>query len=576
MAERATQVFAILIGAVFLVSGVVYLYLGRVTCLLGGNFWSIYAFSWNHTWFQSALLKQAGHVTFFPSFVGLANLRFFNGDVQMLFFAGLGLLFITVSLLLIPVWRDKTISLTAKTLSTLVVLMGNFWVSRASITANGEFNCDNSLVMGGAALAFLLIDKTRCSWRVTAIVVCAGFLASFSFGTGLAIWPTLLLLAWCLRLPLRTIVLLGISALAAAVIYALLPVLPSSYGGQQQSEVSLNPMGVLTEFCRLIGSPVLYSVAAWRGTKTLTDLGQSFSITLSGVVGLMLAGIVVIPRILRRDLGKSGLENTGLSLLIFNVFALTLITVGRIIQFNLVPFAPRYLYWSSLFWTSLILLGIKRAERLQWGRWPALLLPFAIAFFAWPAHYQAALWCKNAQILYDNDATALINGAVEAQRIQTVPPEFKQIFEERLHLASDLRARRLDVFADGLQDWIGLREADVFGARHRPEALRGQCRVDALGQCDNGAPAARVSGQAFKHEQSIPRILVITDSNGVIRGVARSARISHFVNRTLYQSKLAAKIGFVGYIRDYNPELRYVVRSADNLTLSDEAILVQH
>ena len=188
MAERATQVFAILIGAVFLVSGVVYLYLGRETLLWIGDLWDVYAFAWKQTWLQSALLKQDAHVRFFPSLICLANLRFFHGDVQMLFFVGLGLLFITVLLLLIPVWRDKTVSLTAKTLSTLVVLMGNFWMGRASITANGEFNCDTSLVMGGAALAFLLIAKTRCSWTVTAIVVCAGFVASFSFGAGCYFW----------------------------------------------------------------------------------------------------------------------------------------------------------------------------------------------------------------------------------------------------------------------------------------------------------------------------------------------------------------------------------------------------
>src|SRR5262249_13890766 len=147
-AERVAQIFAILIGAVFLLSGVVYLYLGRVTLLWAGDLWSIYDFAWNHTWLQSALLKQDAHVKFFPSSICLANLRFFHGDnVQMLFFTGLGLLFITVLLLLIPVWRDKTITLTEKTLSTLVVLMGNFWMGRASITANGEFNCDTSLVM---------------------------------------------------------------------------------------------------------------------------------------------------------------------------------------------------------------------------------------------------------------------------------------------------------------------------------------------------------------------------------------------------------------------------------------------
>ena len=234
-AERAVQIFAISIGAVFLVSAGIYLYLGRVTFLWTGDLWDVYAFAWKHTWLQSALLKQDSHVKFFPRIICLANLRLFHGDSQMLFFAGLGLLFITVSLLLIPVWRDKSVSLTAKTLCTLVVLLGNFWMGRANITANGEFNCEDSLAMSGAALAFLLIARTRCSWVTTAIVVCAGFVASFSFGTGLAIWPTLLLLAWCLRLPLRTIVLFGISALAVAVIYEILPVLPFSWPKNRKS-----------------------------------------------------------------------------------------------------------------------------------------------------------------------------------------------------------------------------------------------------------------------------------------------------------------------------------------------------
>ena len=576
-AERAVQIFAISIGAVFLVSAGIYLYLGRVTFLWTGDLWDVYAFAWKHTWLQSALIKQDSHVKFFPRIICLANLRFFHGDSQMLFFAGLGLLFITVSLLLIPVWRDKGVSLTAKSLGTLVILLGNFWMGRGNITANGEFNCEDSLTMSGAALAFLLVAKTPRSWRTTAGVLCAGFLASFSFGTGLAIWPTLLLLAWCLRLPRRTIVLVGISAVAATGVYKVLPVLPSSW--LRPSAVSLgNPIGGLIQFCRLVGSPVLYTIAAWRPGKTLTGLEQSFNIALwSGLAGLTLAAIVVIPRLRRRDLGKSGLESTGLSLLLFNLFALTLIGIGRLKSFDLASFAPRYLFWSSLFWTGLILLAIERAEHVTWGRWPLVFLPFAIAGFAWPAHYQAWFSCKIIQIMhYDRDATAMINGVVDAQTRQMIPPEFKQIFEERVRMASQVRAHRLDVFAHGFQDWIGRNEADVFGTRRRLEGLHGQCSVDALAQCENGAPAARVSGQASKHDQSIPGTLVIIDSNGVIRGVARSARISPLINRTFYQSKFTDKIGFVGYIRDYDPDLRYVVRAADNLTLSNEQIPVQH
>ena len=573
-AERTIQIFAILFGAVFLLSGVIYLYLGRVTLLWGGDVWDVYAFAWNHTWLQSALLKQDNHVKFFPRCLCLANLHFFRGDVQMLFFAGLGLLLLTASLLLIPVWRDKTVSLTAKTLSTLVLLMGNFWMGRASITANGEFNCENSLVMSGAALAFLLIAKPSCSSTTTGVLVGAGFLASFSFGTGLAIWPTLLILAWCLRLSRQTIVSLIISALAAAVVYEVLPVLPSY--APRASEVSLgDPIGALTEFCRLVASPVSHTIVAWPGASLLKNVSQSLGIALSGATGLTLAGIVIIPRILRRDLGKSTLETTGLSLLIFSLFALALVAVGRIKWFGLLPFSPRYLFWSSLFWTGLILLGIERAERLQRGRLPAFLLPFAIAIFAWPAHYQAWFRCKNAQIrLYDKDAIALINGVVDAQTAQAMPPSYKRAFADRLQKAWQLRDRRLDVFKEGLQDWIGHNEADVFGARHKREGIHGQCRIDGSGQRDNSATAARVSGQALKGDQSIPSTLAIIDQNGVICGVARSARISPLVNRTLYQGRLTAKIGFVGYIRDYNPELRYVVRSADNLNLSDEEIPV--
>src|SRR5262249_13688263 len=280
------------------------------------------------------------------------------------------------------------------------------------------------------------------------------------------------------------IVLLGISALAVALVYQMVPVLPLNW--PKASAVSPGILiGALTNFCRLVGSPVLYTIAALRTEKPLAELEQSFPIALlTGLAGLVLAGIFVIRRMLRRDL-KTGLESTGLSLLVFNLFALMLIVVGRLKSFDLEPFAPRYLFWSSLFWTSLILLAIERAERLRWQRWPILLLPFATAIVTWPAHYQAWFSCKNAQIMYEKDATAVINGAFEAQRMQMLPPEFQQIFEERIHLATQLRARRLDVFADGLQDWIGLRAADVFGARHSPEGLRGQCRIDALGQSDN-------------------------------------------------------------------------------------------
>ncbi len=97
------------------------------------------------------------------------------------------------------------------------------------------------------------------------------------------------------------------------------------------------------------------------------------------------------------------------------------------------------------------------------------------------------------------------------------------------------------MFTDGLQDWIGLSETDLFGGRHKPEGLNGHCRVAASIQCDNGAPAARVFGQASKHGQSIPKTLVIVDSTGVVHGVARSSvSVCPFINRMLYTGSRSA------------------------------------
>jgi len=168
-------------------------------------------------------------------------------------------------------------------------------------------------------------------------------------------------------------------------------------------------------------------------------------------------------------------------------------------------------------------------------------------------------------------ATCLVNGVRDDHQINVLFPDApKQVYR----VAEQLRVRRLDMFADGLQDWIGRDEANLFAGRHKPEGLNGQCRVRALLQCDNGAPAARVVGEASQYGHSIPKTLVVVDPNGIIRGVARSLPLSPFLNRLFYLGKFPAD-RFLGYIRDYNPQLHYAIRSVDEGVLSEEQIPVQ-
>jgi len=594
--ERTAQAFAALAIAFYSVSGLAYLYFGSWP-VTHQDFWQLYQRALTHSWLQSALLKYGPHSIFFPSFFWLTDLRFFHGKQQPLVIAGILLLSITVSLLLIPIWRDKNVSLTGKILSALVLVTTNFWMGRSIITASGGFNCICSSVMVGAAIAFLVLPRMNGQsrqWLAALIVVCGGFLASFSFGSGLAIWPTLLLLAWCLRLRTYSIGLLAVASVVAAVVLVMLP------GESQHLQMQLLPSIAASGgiwLCQIIGTPVAYAIAGWRPQQLLSQTVESSMSVWFGAAGLTIALVIIGRAVYRRDIGQSRLKLTGLALVTFSILVATSIVVplpltrGTSSDVD----APRYLFWSTLFWGGLLLLLIARGENVPHLRWIAFCIPLATPVFAFPSHQRWALHSKYAQILATDAATSLINRVRDIETLKIIAPVY---LEFPYMVAPQLRAHRLGMFADGLQDWIGLNEASLFAGRHKPEGLLGTCRVSKLVQSDTGAPAARIVCHVTTRRH-IPRIvrcaispvawlvdketkqgymtpnrLAVIDSNGIIRGVARSCGMSSFANRVLFQGKFCTTC-ILGYISDYNPQLHYIVRSADDNVLSEEALPVQ-
>jgi len=132
------------------------------------------------------------------------------------------------------------------------------------------------------------------------------------------------------------------------------------------------------------------------------------------------------------------------------------------------------------------------------------------------------------------------------------------------------------MFADGFQDWLGLSENRI-GKRYVREGLRGHCQVAAIMRCDDGASAARITGEIWKRKRQVPNTMIIVDSMGVIHGIGRSLGMyseNRFLNRVFYLSKLTGT-KFFGYIRNYDSRIQYTVRSADDGTLSEETVSVQ-
>jgi len=301
----------------------------------------------------------------------------------------------------------------------------------------------------------------------------------------------------------------------------------------------------------------------------------------SGAVGIALALLLILLQIRRRDLAKSSLGFAGIALITFNLFAMMLVVIGRTDYFNFPPAQvfghPRYFFWSTLFWTGLLLVVIQLTNSKQWLRWPVYLTALALPVLIFPAQYKDGLISRERRSLAESAATTLVNGVRCDKRQILILTGSDWRGEIVYHRAEQLRARRLDMFAEGLQDWIGLDEADLFGGRQKPVGLKGDCGVAAFAECDNGAPAAQVVGQVSKRGALVPKRLVIVDPAGIVRGVARSSSTSLFINTVFYLGRLSSRStnSFVGYIRDYNPQLRYAVRSADDGALSEEKIPVQ-
>jgi hypothetical protein len=402
--------------------------------------------------------------------------------------------------------------------------------------------------------------------------------ASFSFGTGLAIWPSLLFLAWCLRLHWRCLASIGIAAVTAVVIYQQIP--PHVAGYKSIEGAGALGLALVGRLCRIAGGPFFYAASGWHETQLPLEAAKSSILSLScGGAGVVIAVVAMTFTMIRRDLSKSSLKLIGMALVTFNFVVMALIVTGNSLRGSRFQFEfllPRYLFWSALFWTGLLLVGIQLTVSIQWLRWPVYLVALALPVMVFPMHYRSGVQCRWARILAEAGATSLLNEVRDDQQVAILAPAGGGI-NQVYRLAEQLRARRLDMFADGLQDWFGLSERQVTRGRYKRQRLTGRCGVAALLQCNNGAPAARVTGRLWKRTHQVPHTLIVVDQMGLIRGIGHSFAIfseNRFVDKVFYLNKTPTSV-FFGYIRDFDPQQNYAVRSADNGVLSEEAVPVK-
>jgi len=571
--NRFAQIYGAAAGFIFFASGAVYLFLGRWP-VTHQDFWVFYDNFLHRSWFYSSIVKYNGHSLIFPCQIWLANLHFFHGSQDSLFAIGLAFELAATAILLLAIFRDRSIDATIRIAATVTIIFGNFWMGRASMTASGAFNCAYSLVLVGATLAFLCLPKLagesdrQATLLVTILV--ANVVASFSFGTGMAAWGATLVTAYCLRARGWKLAVLAAAATASAVIFLALP--PHGSAASFGASLPLSrPATYLTLFgylCRLLGSPWLHMCAAWSGVKNPDEAVYAGVAMYAGLLGLLLVSAVLAEKLWRRNL-RGGMELIGFALLIFNFIAFILIIIARARHIHEIPSelnAPRYLYWSALFWTGAFLLALTWAQSKAGLRWPIIASALALPIIAFPSHYQEALRFRYVRMLGQTAGTSLVNGIHDNTQIQILSPFPDLVYR----LSQEMRARRLDMFAPGYQDWIGQRATAVFPAPLVTLRLNGKCHGVGVGP---GNSALRLNGSAATRAKVTPDVLVILGPDEVVRGIARSTATGEWLNHFIY-GRTFSPFAFVGFIADYNPQLAYKIRAVKGRSLSRETIAV--
>jgi hypothetical protein len=569
--ERTLQVCAVVAALFFLTTGLIYLILGRWP-VTHQDFWRIYDVCLHRSWLASSLLKYNGHSHFFPSQLWLADLKFLNGRQDFLFWTGLFFQCSATILLLIPIWRDQTVSFFTKLLSFMALTVLTFWMGRASMTASGAFNCCYSLTLSGAALSYCAIGRAQNRGTTNLALIFAaiagGFLSSFSFGTGLATWPTLLITGYALRLPGKLLLTLAAAGCAAAAIFCFLPsreagasILAANHWFEPSALVRL-----AVYYFHMIGSPLMQMGSAWNHGATLAPGPSSILATALGAAGSATAGLIIFFKVTKRNL-RYGLESTAFALMCFCLVVYCLIALARADHIREIPSeldAPRYYYWSTLFWAGLIIVGLGMIDPFPLFRKVSACAVLALPVLAFPSHYREGAHWRFVRLISMEAATSLVDGVQDPELIKILSPFPKAVFR----LSDEMRARKLDVFAPGYQFWINRSASEVFGVNRHRAGLKGRCRTQLLATEPTGF---RVHGSVTQKNTGTLELLVILDSRQVVQGIARGSRTPPWMNRVLYGGIFPAN-KFVGFVRTYHPRESYLLHGVGNGTLSEETI----
>lgn len=331
----------------------------------------------------SVLMERMNeHLTVIPKLMYWLVVRFAHGSNRVLAWIAFGMATAQAGLL----WRMAPSAMRKEPAARAALAL---FIVAASFPFSGAHNF--MMGMSGVAwfsanlcavAALLLASGDR--WLAASLVAFAG---SFSYGTGLGIWPALLVMAALRRTSWRGWCAILVPAMLALAFFAI-----SHHTPGHHPHPEYNPLVVLEALCTLIGS------AMARGEAAM----------LLGCAGLVIGAMATFHALEREE---ARALSAWIALALYALANLGLMAVSRAGFGEGMLQSSRYASIPALFWLAVMVSAYPSWRAVGW-RWSALLVVALMAVGTTPviAHYRKAQLRKQVfaeAIVRGMDATAL-------------------------------------------------------------------------------------------------------------------------------------------------------------------------
>jgi len=525
-----------------------------------------------------------GHRPIIPNLVRLAEIHWFSANQMLQISVGTSCAVLTLVLVLTTVWRERGLSVASRSAMTLVATLGVFWLANVRMLLHGNESLHVYIptLMVAAACLWTYQAKQRQSLYLYALATGACVVAMFSFGSGVAAFAAIVVLAIALRLPWRWLLLPGVTLIVCVVVYA--RVLPGGEG--IRGMIALRPLDSLLWSARWLSAPWVNGwlgfsdppLYRWMGAEdhilplavrssallatNATGLEWRTLSTWIGLAGIFAFGACCVTRIFssRRP---DRLETVTFG---FGVFALA---VAGVIGFGRLDYleqnadqvyADRYLVWPSLFWMSVALLVILSTQRngKAIARFGAYAFCAALPLLLLVSHSAQAIWGAVVFRIGQQTAASLRSGIYDAEHFPG-PRETQDSAREQI---GTLREHRMAMFADNAWERIGTHWSGSL-ASSRDVVAEAHWLPPVTNSTDSPRPAGHVEGWVTNGIAVIQpqQHLALLSDNGTIAGLGEFSFVKPNTPALLFH--VPRKRGFDAYVRDYDSHSQYSLALLD-------------